>query len=388
MSRAKRDLVRMTRSRDLDPMLVARYLSAEATPAEVALVDAWIAADSRHAAQLQELRRAWSSARPLEGIIDVDSAWHRVTASMHGADPARRGVELRLERTTKRRDDALMKPAVAAHRLKALRHAGFTRSSISVGWAASIAILLLSAGAVVYGGRSHRAGLEATNDRTTREFAAPTGQRTLIDLADGTHIILAPATHLSISMRAQGSGARDVTLDGEAIFSVTHDVARPFVVHSRYGTTMDVGTSFAVDAYPGELYRVVVRDGRVAIGPKQRATIQADTSPRMWPVLVAGDIATRRPDGTMRIAHRQNVASMFDWSNGKLTFEHTRFAELVPELERWYGIEITIASPALRERMITGQFDTESRSEALKAIGRALGARYTIDGTHVTFSSP
>lgn len=364
----------MTWSRDLDPVLLARYLSGEASPAEVALVRAWLVADARHRVQLDEMRRAWSSTFPLERPVDVDAAWRNVAATMHAdagglSAPERFHAPLRLEGAHQTPARGVLVPPRHTPVIHVERRGSRTRAGI----AAAAAVLIAAAGTVMHEGWPDRHAPVAVA-RTTRDFVAAKGQRALIDLADGTHIVLAPATHLHVSLPTHGAGVRDVTLEGEAMFTVTHDAARPFVVHSRYGTTVDVGTSFAVRAFPGEAYRVVVREGRVALGGRRA------------PVLVAGDVATREDDGALHITHGQDAAAILDWTNGRLTFEHTRFADLVPELERWYGIDIRITAPALRDRPVTGQLDTESRSEAMDALGRTLGAQHTTDGSHVTFS--
>jgi transmembrane sensor len=228
--------------------------------------------------------------------------------------------------------------------------------------------------------------------RTTREFAAAAGQRALIDLDDGTHIVLAPSSHLRMSMPARGSGLREAVLDGEAMFTVAHDTARPFVVRSRYGNTVDIGTAFAVRAYANAPYRVSVREGQVALdqlisqaSPQRTRKVSGVMLDAGAPILVAGDVATRNNEGLMTIAHGQDVAGMLDWTSGRLTFDHEPFGELIPDLERWYGVAIRIESPALRTRTVTGQFDTESSAEAFNALGRVLGARHRVDGKRVTF---
>lgn len=381
----------MTRSRDLDPALLARYLSGECTPAEAALVRAWAASDPAHRAELDELRRAWSSAFPLERPIDIDAAWHTMATAMHRADAATAPdprAMLRPEHPHADFPHADFPHAdgphadhphverAQTHPLRSLTTRRSRRRMIPAGIMAAAAAIALA-----FGIRSvaRTTGSSTTSDvsaRILRSFATGPGQRALIDLADGTHIVLAPGTRLRVSLPVASSGTRELTLDGEAMFTVTHDVAHPFVVRTRYGTTIDVGTSFAVRAYTGEPYRVVVREGRVELGGAH------------VPILVAGDVVTRDADGTLQLAHAQDAASLLDWADGHLTFEHTRFGEIVPELERWYGVQIRIATPALRNRVITGQFDTESRSEAMDALSRTLGAQHTTDGQRVTFSLP
>lgn len=365
---------------------MARYLSGEATPAESALVRAW-ARDPDSRRELEEMQRAWNQPFPLERSIDTDAAWQRMSAAMHAQrapqdQPSVQEVRHEHDGRAFLRLEASENPGVARERrVRVLRPAldGAARSVRTRRFAslAAAAVLIATSGALlreIYPsafGANRRAAVAAN---TIREFAAKPGQRALIDLSDGTRIVLAPASRLRVSMPTGARGTRELTLDGEAMFTVTHNAARPFVVHSRYGTTVDVGTSFGVRAYEGQPYRVVVRDGRVALGG------------RGAPVLVAGDVASRADDGTVHVAHGQDAEALLGWTTGKIAFEHARFIDLVPELERWYGVSIRIATPELRDRIITGQLDTESRSEAMDAIGRTLGARHKIHGSHVTFS--
>ena len=386
----------MTRSKDFDAAMVARYLSGEATPAESALVDAWIASDPGKRAEFEEIRRAWSASFPLERSIDVDKAWARTAARMHGSQqdapaPAHAEDALVLHTAPVRsgafadeKSRGSRRPYGGAFRL--------THANRSIGLRAAAAAVVLAGAGVAYVQLAARLRDRAVPARMARAFAAAAGQRAIIDLGDGTHIVLAPSSHLTMSMPVRGNGLREAVLDGEAMFTVAHDTARPFVVRSRYGNTVDIGTAFAVRAYSNEPYRVSVREGQVALDQlppeashrRSRMTggVALDASA---PVLVAGDVATRSNDGRITIAHGQDVAQMLDWTSGRLTFDHEPFAELVPDLERWYGVDIHIESPVLRTRTVTGQFDTESKTEAFNALGRVLGARHRVDGRRVTF---
>jgi transmembrane sensor len=386
----------MTRSKDFDAAMVARYLSGESTPAESALVDAWIASDPGKRAEFDEIRRAWSASFPLERSIDVDKAWARTVTRMHGSEratPAPAHAEHALVlHTAPVRSDAFADEKPRRSRRHPIGAFRLMHADRSIGLRAAAAAVVLAGAGVASVQLAARLRDRDVPARTTREFVAAAGQRAIIDLDDGTHIVLAPSSHLRMSMPVRGNGLREAVLDGEAMFTVAHDTARPFVVRSRYGNTVDIGTAFAVRAYSNEPYRVSVREGQVALD--QLTPKDSHRSSRMTggvvldasaPVLVAGDVATRSNDGRITIAHGQDVAQMLDWTSGRLTFDHEPFAELVPDLERWYGVDIRIESPVLRTRTVTGQFDTESKTEAFNALGRVLGARHRVDGRRVTF---
>jgi transmembrane sensor len=376
----------VTRHRDLDPELVARFLSGESTLAESVLVRAW-AADPLHRAEFEAIQRAWSHSFPLERPIDVDAAWRNLSKAMHPeSQEIDSGVDSTRTDAVSARGNLRLYGSADSVRIQRSRFRIPTLGRVSrrssstrmAAMAAAAALLVATSLSLVSGTWPLGSLLQHSAQapvRKTQNFVARAGQRALIDLADGTHIVLAPESRLAVSLPTGASGLRELTLDGEALFTVVHDTARPFVVHSRYGTTVDVGTSFAVRAYRSEPYRVVVRDGQVALGAEPGARL-----------LETGDVASGGADGTMHVAHDPAAASLIDWTTGRLTFQHRRFADVVPELERWYGVTIRIASPSLRDRRITGQLDTESRAEAMAAIGRTLGARYETHDTHVTFS--
>src|SRR5262249_20816465 len=97
-----------------------------------------------------------------------------------------------------------------------------------------------------------------------REVATSIGPRATIALGDGSRVVLGPRSRLSMPEHF-GDGPRDVTLDGEAYFTVQHDAAHPFRVHAAGGDIEDVGTRFVVRAYAGEAtVRVIVADGQVS----------------------------------------------------------------------------------------------------------------------------
>lgn len=68
-----------------------------------------------------------------------------------------------------------------------------------------------------------------------------------ISMLDGSEIILYPLS--KITFKKQFKVNRNITLSGEALFTVAHDKMHPFVVHSQGITTTALGTKFNVKAY-------------------------------------------------------------------------------------------------------------------------------------------
>ena len=98
--------------------------------------------------------------------------------------------------------------------------------------------------------------------------ATPVGVRDSVRLLDGTIVVLAPASRLTLAAD-YGEGERNVSLDGAALFAVVHDSAHPFAVHAGNAVVRDVGTAFTVRADDDAgVVRIGVTEGAVSVdGP-------------------------------------------------------------------------------------------------------------------------
>jgi ferric-dicitrate binding protein FerR (iron transport regulator) len=55
-------------------------------------------------------------------------------------------------------------------------------------------------------------------------------------------------------------------------------------------------------------------------------------------------------------------------------------------LERWYGVHITVSSPALLDERLTGEFDTETIQEVMNVLALTHGFTCSIDHKDITLS--
>jgi len=129
--------------------------------------------------------------------------------------------------------------------------------------AAAAVLILVAAGSLLVHARWRAA------DAALQAFTTRRSQTAVLELPDGSRLMLGPASRLRLA--ADGSAfragtARDVYLEGEAYLEVKHDAARPFRVHTAAGVVEDIGTEFLVSAYPeAPGMRVVVATGAVAL---------------------------------------------------------------------------------------------------------------------------
>jgi transmembrane sensor len=194
---------------------------------------------------------------------------------------------------------------------------------------------------------------------TAQVYATTVGQRDSVRLSDGSTVVLAPGSRLTVAAGFR-RGHREVTLDGAAFFEVQHDGAHPFVVHSRGAEIRDIGTAFSVNTDVNGRVSVAVTHGIVAL----RDTTAGSAAPVE---LRAGDRGVLGA-GTVAVAR------------GQLVYRDAPLAEVQADVRRWYGIELQVADAALAGRTLTATFRGDSAAQVVQVIALALGANVVQHG--------
>ena len=169
---------------------------------------------------------------------------------------------------------------------------------------------------------------------------------------------------------------RELQLEGEAFFDVTHDAKHPFRVKTGGVKTTVLGTSFNIEAYSEDRQATIsVITGRVRVNND------------------AKELAVLTPAGQLRYDKQNRVAttssvdtmSVVAWKKGKLQFEGEAFAAIAKSLERWYGIKIKFVNPGLRNCRYYMSFDNDTPLEKLLAgMAELTEMQYAIDQNNST----
>jgi transmembrane sensor len=242
------------------------------------------------------------------------------------------------------------------------------RPSVPMRWRVAAGVAVLVGGSLLWQAmRGRAAASSATN------YATLVGTRDSVRLADGTRVILGPASALEVPGDFNDE-RREVRLRGEAFFEVRHDDARPFTVHTAAGSVRDVGTAFVVrDGADGRV-TVAVTEGVVILHPPGVAADTLSAVRAGGVVLRAGDRGTLVPGGRAMAARGASTSADVAWTRGRVVFEDAAFQDVAAELQRWYGIHLRAADSALMDRHLTASFGSEPPDEVLRVIGLALGA--------------
>lgn len=349
---------------DMDWSLLDRYLSGRCTPEESAAMRQWATSDPSRARLLASVQRIWDEAGEAPQRFDSERAVRALrSARSSGAHVSSETGVLRLA------------PRHAAPRISLLPAGRPPRRR----WVplAAAAVLLLAAS---FGAWHWRAsGWPATGSASSapaREYATTPGQRAQVLLIDGTRVWLNVDSRLRIPSNF-GATTRRVELEGEAYFDVVHDDRRPFSVLAAHAEVEDLGTRFLVRAYAGDSgTSVTVAEGKVTLGP-----IGAPAG-RAVP-LVHGQRGEIDRTEIVTVSDDSHIDDALSWIDGRLALRHVPLGRAVRELERWYGVDITLTDSSMARVIVTATFGSDSIDEALRILSGTLGVRYARQGTHV-----
>ena len=198
--------------------------------------------------------------------------------------------------------------------------------------------------------------------------STPAATTTLVTLSDGTKVMLNanstleyPASFGDASSDKENDAAdaahqvREVRLKGEALFEVTKNPHRPFVVKAGEMQTQVLGTVFDVKAYRKDAPKVTLMQGKVKVS-------NADTEVEMRP----GQTATLQSD---KIVVSKASSSASDWLEGDFDMDQVTLAEAMSDIGAWYNKTVVFQSQANMDKLIHFRF---SRRASLQEIITAL----------------
>ena len=227
---------------------------------------------------------------------------------------------------------------------------------------AAVFAITVACGTYFYKSEIRKIG-EAMNTITV-----PAGQRANLTLPDGTNVWLNARTKMRYPAAFTGN-KREITLDGEAYFEVTHNVDKPFVVQTNKCNVEVLGTKFNVEAYgDSEDFCTSLMEGAVRVSDKEEPLESIVLTPNHQVSLINGHLQSKP------------IADFdpFRWKEGLICFKNMNFKELMARFEKCYGIHIIIENPKLTDYVCSGKFRiSDGIDKALRILQK--DAKYTFE---------
>ena len=203
---------------------------------------------------------------------------------------------------------------------------------------------------------------------------APEGSKTQIVLPDSTHVWLNSGAELQYPSDFTAQN-RLVSMKGECFFAVTKDPDHPFLVDGSILRVKVYGTRFNVneDRFSKET-DVTLISGKVEV---------YDHKDLLLSKLNPGEQLVYT-NGQSRVKLAQNPEAITSWINNILIFNNQPFDVVIQNLEKWYGVTITLDRTIHYDYNYTFKVKTESLREVLELISFITPIDYHIEGEKVT----
>lgn len=196
------------------------------------------------------------------------------------------------------------------------------------------------------------------------------GQTKAIRLPDASEITLNANSHLWYASNWMKDKPREVWIDGEAFFKVSHlhktgkvYPGERFIVHAGKANVEVLGTTFNVNDRRDEV-KVMLVTGKVSfsLSAHKKAAI----------IMHHGELVQYVNNKDTIIRKNTNTTTHTDWRNGILHFDHTEAGEVFLYIEDIYGYKAIFKKPDISGKKLTGAFSNKSLDALIKAIATSL----------------
>lgn len=234
-----------------------------------------------------------------------------------------------------------------------------------IGYAAVLAIFC-AVGYTVINSR-----IEERLAETMNVIEVPAGRNMDYTMPDGTVIKLNSGARLQYPM-VFAKDRREVHLDGEAYFNVTHNEKQPFVVRTFASDITVLGTEFNVNAdRDAGTFSAALIDGSISLSNN----------------MVPGERIVMHPNEKVTLVKDHMILKEYEaskdilWTEGILDIGGLGFNDLMKKLEMAFGVKITVTRQMSREPVfaVAKLRISDGIDKALEVVGKGAGFTYKRD---------
>lgn len=320
----------------IDDDVLVKYLLGEADSEEQMAVEQWIAADAANQKHYRDMKLIWEESKKLEGqtTVSTDAAWERLMQ--------------RVEHDEK--SDTATQPSrtIQFSPTRWMRAAALLLVMVGSGW---LIYLLSGAG--------------------NEQMLAQSFDKVLITtLPDGSVVTLNKNSELSYPAHFDG-GKRNVTLKGEAFFSITANKAKPFVIDAGNSSVTVVGTTFNVKS-KNDVTEVIVESGMVEVAKKERSVRLAPGQK----VVVSANTSTPVPENVTDELYNY-------YRTNEFVCNATPLGKVVNTLNEAYNANIVLQNSKIASLPLSVTFHNEPIEVIVDIIAKTLNLSVEKQGNQI-----
>jgi len=205
--------------------------------------------------------------------------------------------------------------------------------------------------------------------------STPRGGQYQLTLADGSKVRLNAASSIRFPASFTGS-ERKVELVGEGYFEIAKNAVMPFKVDvAGKGEVEVLGTHFNINSYSNEpAINTTLIEGSV----KVTGLISGKTV-----LLLPGQQAKLSSNGELSINRNADLASVMAWKNEKFVFQNADLKSIMRQLERWYDISVSYEGEIYTDEYVGIISRNVNISQILRMMEKISPVRFEIKGKNI-----
>lgn len=327
-------------------LLIARYLSNEASDAEKQELEEWIALSSENELEFNAFKKLWEkSNQDSAPRFDSVSAFRKVKVAIQESEvPVPKVIPLSGNKNR-------MVWRIAA-------------TLIVVLGIASIFIYLSGKEEII----------RVASGEITKEVRLP----------DSTLVILKPHSEIAYSSN-YGKSDRKTELKGEAFYDVTRNVNSPFVIQAGEAYIKVLGTSFSINSIQQNDVAIQVSTGKVLVYDGEHEQTSTDS---LAVILLPGQEAhfseAGKPIKTKSIPI-ENIRYSYDKT---LVFENSDLKAVCELLEKIFGAKIQFKREEISNCRLTATFKNQNLTDILLIISETFNITVVKDSQSFILDGP
>jgi ferric-dicitrate binding protein FerR (iron transport regulator) len=232
------------------------------------------------------------------------------------------------------------------------------------------------------------------------EIICPYGSKSKIILPDGSEVWLNAGSSLRYENNFN-KDKRDVSLVGEAFFTVTTNKEKPFIVNTKGMVVRAFGTEFNVKSYPEEKSEsAILVEGKIDVEikntgkesdifnlkPNERLVLRSEKVEITSQTETNSNPQKRIETTPVKVDYITNIKPVLytSWKDEQWIIESEPLETLVPMLERRYNMKFRFVNDDLKKFKFTGTLQNETIDQIMEALRMTAPIEYKIVKDSVT----
>ena len=211
---------------------------------------------------------------------------------------------------------------------------------------------------------------------TTTRYATGKGETKTVLLPDGSSIVLAANSAITLAGDWQPEHNRELALQGEAFFSVTHQKNhQKFIVRTANNLRVEVlGTRFTVTNRPANT-QVVLNSGKVAL------YLDKETQPLL---MKPGELIEVPKISQQQVVRRNVQPEVYSaWKDNRFVFDDTSLGEIAAMIETDFGCTVQFSNESLKNLRTTVRLPNRDLNLLLTSLAEIHDLKIDRQASHI-----